>query len=66
MRKADYRADGDAGPGEQLDRAGDIGGAAAHRRHLVARGELAAIGYESVIELWPQQRMVDGLGDVLV
>jgi hypothetical protein len=62
--EADDRADRDVGAGKDRHGAWNVDGAHAHGRHVVLRREAAAVLDERVVELGPQQGMVDGLRDV--
>ena len=64
MREADRRADLDVGPGEDRDSAADVDRPDADRGDVVLGGQPAARLDEGVVELRPQQRMVDRLRDV--
>ena len=66
VRKADGRPDRDVGAVEDRARTGDVGRPDADRGHVVGQGEPAAGLDEGVVELRPQERVVDRLGDVAV
>ena len=64
VREADRRPDRDVGAGEDRRRPADVGRPDADRGDVVLRRQPAAVLDERVVELRPQQRVVDGLGDV--
>ena len=64
VRKADRRADGDVGAGQDRLRPAHVGGPAAHRGDVVLGREPATGLDERVVQLGPEQRVVDRLGDV--
>ena len=66
VRKADNGADLDVRSIEQRARARHIAGTNRGGRDIVAGRQLAAVRDEGVIELGPQQRVVDRLGDLRV
>ena len=64
VREADRRADRDVGPGQDRAARGNVGRPDADRRDVVLGGQPAAVLDERVVQLGPEQRMVDRLGDV--
>ena len=65
VREADGGADRDVGPFEDRPGAPDVGRPHAHGGDVVLRGQPAAVLDERVVELRPQERVVDRLGDVV-
>ena len=66
VREADRRADRDGRPVQDLPGPDDIGGPHADGRDVIGQRQPAAGLHEGVVELRPEQRVVDRLGDVAV
>src|SRR5262249_12279993 len=66
VREADGGADLDIRAAQDRTGTHDIRWPAADRGHVICRGELTTGVYEGIVELRLEQRMIDGLGDVVV
>jgi hypothetical protein len=66
VREPDDRADLHVRPGDELGRAGDVDGADGHRCDVVLDRKAAVLLDEVVVELGPEQRVIDRLRNVAV
>ena len=66
MREADDRGDEHVGAGDQLRRHGNVGRADGGRGDVVAERQLDTRAHGVEVELGPEQRVVDRLGDLTV